>query len=260
MTSPVTGVSKNNTPAGVTGTNTANGNGVDGIASSQGGEGVHGESNSGFAAVAGYNKNTSAPGGPGVWGEGSPQGGDGVHGISHNAGGAGVAGFNTAGGNAGYFGGNIQVTGTLNVGVDIVLAATAGDFAEEFDLTGGADVEPGTVMVLDGEGAVQPSCRAYDRKVAGIVSGAGEYRPGIVLDKRDSTHPRKALALVGKVYCKVDANHSPIEIGDMLTTSPTSGHAMKATDAAQSFGAVIGKALRSISEGEGLIPVLVTLQ
>jgi hypothetical protein len=107
---------------------------------------------------------------------------------------------------------------------------------------------------------VKASCLAYDRKVAGIISGAGEYKPGIILDKRPSNHPRKALALVGKVYCKVDANYAPVEIGDMLTTSPTRGHAMKAVDAAKSFGAVIGKALRPLSAGEGLIPVLVTLQ
>jgi hypothetical protein len=68
------------------------------------------------------------------------------------------------------------------------------------------------------------------------------------------------LALVGKVYCKVDANHSSIEIGDILTTSATIGHAMKATDPFKAFGAVIGKALGTLKDGCDLIPVLVTLQ
>jgi hypothetical protein len=49
-------------------------------------------------------------------------------------------------------------------------------------------------------------------------------------------------------------------MGDLLTTSPTPGHAMKADDPLKAFGAVIGKALRPLDEGEGLIPILIALQ
>jgi len=66
--------------------------------------------------------------------------------------------------------------------------------------------------------------------------------------------------LVGKVYCKVDSRYAAIEVGDLLTTSPTPGHAMKALDREQAFGAVIGKALRPLAEGQGLIPILIALQ
>jgi len=45
-----------------------------------------------------------------------------------------------------------------------------------------------------------------------------------------------------------------------LTTSPTVGHAMKARDQSRAFGCVIGKALRSLETGQGLIPILVALQ
>jgi hypothetical protein len=69
---------------------------------------------------------------------------------------------------------------------------------------------------------------------------------------------RAPVALVGKVFCKVDADFAPIAVGDLLTTSPTAGCAMRATDRA--FGAVIGKALASHADGLGLIPILVTLQ
>jgi hypothetical protein len=200
------------------------------------------------AAVSAHNNN----GGFAFWGASSNTGGIGIYANGQSL----AAQF----GDSGATNGNVQVNGTLNVSVDIELGASAGDFAEEFDLTGCSAAEPGTVMVLDGEGAVTPSSCAYDRKAAGIVSGAGEYRAGIVLDKRTESGPRRALALVGKVYCKVDAGYAPIEIGDMLTTSPTYGHAMKATDAAQSFGAVIGKALRPLAAGAGMIPVLVALQ
>jgi hypothetical protein len=71
---------------------------------------------------------------------------------------------------------------------------------------------------------------------------------------------RVPIALIGKVYCKVDAQYAPIEVGDLLTTSPTPGHAMKAEDPLQAFGSVIGKALRSLANGQGLLPVLVALQ
>ena len=35
---------------------------------------------------------------------------------------------------------------------------------------------------------------------------------------------------------------------------------MKASDPGASFGAVIGKALRALEQGQGLIPVLIALQ
>jgi hypothetical protein len=35
---------------------------------------------------------------------------------------------------------------------------------------------------------------------------------------------------------------------------------MKATDHEMAFGAIIGKALRSLAAGQGLIPVLITLR
>ena len=49
-------------------------------------------------------------------------------------------------------------------------------------------------------------------------------------------------------------------MGDLLTTSPTAGHAMRAEDAACAFGAVIGKALGGHESGLGLVPVLVAMQ
>ncbi len=141
---------------------------------------------------------------------------------------------------------------------DIIL--NNADCAEDFDLTPAVVAEPGTVMVLDQDGAIQPSSVAYDKTVAGVISGAGECKPGIVLDRRPSETPRSPLALVGKVYCKVDATSTPVEVGDLLTTSSTPGHAMKATDPQRAFGAVIGKALRPLQDGTGLIPILVALQ
>ena len=147
--------------------------------------------------------------------------------------------------------GNIMATGDISL--------TNADCAEDFDIGDGEPVEPGTVMVLGDAGVLCPSQRAYDKRVAGVISGAGDYRPGIVLDKQESDSVRQPIALLGKVYCKVDAGHGAIEIGDLLTTSGTPGHAMKA-DAVHAFGAVIGKALRPLAAGQGLIPILIALQ
>ena len=61
-------------------------------------------------------------------------------------------------------------------------------------------------------------------------------------------------------YCKVDADIAPIEIGDLLTTSPTKGHAQKVLNRAEAVGAIIGKALGPLAKGKGKIPVLVMLQ
>lgn len=151
----------------------------------------------------------------------------------------------------------LHVNGNLIVTGDIALPQA--DLAEQF-AAAGEPAEPGTVVVLEDEGRVRACTEAYDRKVAGVVSGAGDYRPAIVLDKDGSRTDRAAVAMVGKVFCKVDAESGPVEVGDLLTTSATPGHAMKAADSARAFGAIVGKALRPLEGGRGLIPILVALQ
>jgi hypothetical protein len=152
----------------------------------------------------------------------------------------------------------LSVKGDVTVSGDVFLAGA--DCAEHFDLCGAQSLEPGTVVIIDQDGAVCESREAYDKKVAGVVSGAGEFKHAIVLDRRPSEGPRVPVALLGKVYCKVDARCSPIGVGDFLTTSPTPGHAMKALDPTQAMGSVIGKALRPLEGGEGVIPILIALQ
>lgn len=170
--------------------------------------------------------------------------------------------LNPLGGNVGIGTTNpremLEVNGNILVTGDISLANA--DCAEEFDICETEQIEAGTVMVLGEDGKLQQSQNAYNKRVVGVVSGAGDYKPGIVLNKQESGHTRKPIALLGKVFCKVDAQYGAIEVGDLLTTSPTPGHAMKADDPAKAFGAVIGKALRPVSEGYGLIPILIALQ
>jgi hypothetical protein len=152
----------------------------------------------------------------------------------------------------------LEVNGNIVTNGDIRL--TNADCAEDFDICETEQVEPGTVMVLGEEGVLYPSQQPYDKRVAGVISGAGDYKPGIVLDKQESSNTRKPIALLGKVYCKVDAQYGVIEVGDLLTTSPMPGHAMKAHDPLKALGAMLGKALRPLAEGQGLIPILIALQ
>jgi hypothetical protein len=155
--------------------------------------------------------------------------------------------------------GDINVSGNItmrNAG-DVILA----DCAEEFQCSIHSGlIDAGSVVALDEEGEIRPCSKGYDKKAVGVVSGAGPFRPAIVLDRRESVAERAPIALVGKVCCKVDAQFGPIAVGDLLTTSSTSGHAMKASDPLNAFGAVIGKALQPWPAGQGLIPILVALQ
>lgn len=219
------------------------------------GYGVRGRSPNGFAGVCGEG------GENGLFGISWNDAGSGVFGRNEGSG-KGVAGFSVNGpaifgfGNrAGVFEGNVEVTGDIQM-----TGPGHADCAEEFDgVDGDEKAEPGTVMVLRGDEKVAQSSVPYDRHVAGVVSGAGGYQPALVLDKQ-SSGGRVPVALMGKVFCKVDATAVPIEFGDLLTTSSIPGHAMKADDPLRAFGAVIGKALRSLAGGTALIPILVSLQ
>jgi hypothetical protein len=141
---------------------------------------------------------------------------------------------------------------------DIVLLNA--DCAEDFTVQNPTTSEPGTVMVLGEDGLIKPSEREYDTAVVGVISGAGGLRPGIVLDRGSVDGARFPVALMGKVYCKADAINGPINIGDMLTTSPTVGHAMRSEASEKAFGAVIGKALAKLPKGRDMVPILVGLQ
>jgi hypothetical protein len=229
-------------------------NGFGVVGKSIGGQGVQGSS-SNFNGVEGHG------GKNGVLGESSSSSDSGVVGIN-NGGGFGVAGTSSTG--VGIFGFGSKLAGRFDGDVEVSgdIRLTGGqDCAEDFDISGGAEIEPGTVMVLGNDGALQMCRQAYDKRVAGVISGAADFKPGIILGRQESQNSRRMpIALLGKVYCKADATSSPIAAGDLLTTSPTSGHAMRAADPTKAFGAVIGKALRPLDGGCGLIPILIALQ
>jgi hypothetical protein len=134
------------------------------------------------------------------------------------------------------------------------------DCAEQFDVAEAEHIEPGSVLIVDDDGKLRPCERGYDKRVVGVVSGAYGLNAGIVLGYQPTGSRRSPIALTGRVYCKVDARYGAIEPGDLLTTSPSPGHAMRAEDRTQAFGAVIGKALAGLARGTGLVPIVVSLQ
>jgi hypothetical protein len=140
------------------------------------------------------------------------------------------------------------------------IALLGADCAEEFTLKNSSYCEPGTVMILNDDETVSPSNTEFDKKVVGVISGAGRYKPAIIMDKQENNKNRVPIAVMGKVLCKVDSSYAKIERGDLLTTSPTLGHAMKAEDPIKTFGSVIGKALATAQEDLSMIPILVSLR
>jgi len=146
-----------------------------------------------------------------------------------------------------------------------VLRITGGaDLSEQFDIHAICDeLQPGMVVCIDSShsGQLVASTRAYDSTVAGIISGAGGVKPGMLMGQAgsvaDGQHP---VALTGRVYALADASSGAIEPGDLLTTSDLPGHAMKVADPARAQGAIIGKAMSSLKGGKGLVLVLVSLQ
>jgi hypothetical protein len=163
--------------------------------------------------------------------------------------------------------------GTTNPGAKLDIAGTTrtrvleitggSDVAESFDIVATRTIRPGMVVVIDSAnpGWLRMSDRAYDRAVAGIVSGANGLATGLLMAENHRTgNGAVSVALTGRVYCLVDAVNGPIRPGDLLTTSNIPGHAMKATDRHRAEGAIIGKAMTALKSGRGFVLVLVTLQ
>jgi hypothetical protein len=171
----------------------------------------------------------------------------------------------------GYFYDDVYVQGKLDVGgaVDPIIA-------ERFPADPEQDYAGGDVLCLDGASPyVQPCTEGNDTKVIGVAVPGPDIEDGEILIAimgyqaaqpqdgpvvTDSSPPRMVMVV------KVDASYGPIQRGDLLTSSPTPGYAMKANpvdiDEVQFYrpGTIIGKAMGSLSEGQGLIEVFVTLQ
>jgi len=152
----------------------------------------------------------------------------------------------------------LSVTGTASVDVLEIYGA---DVAEKFPVS--EEVKPGMVVAIDAEnpGKLCLSRGAYNRRVAGVVSGAGDIPAGTILGNLPGCEDAPAIALSGRVWVHCDATTSAIEPGDLLTTSDTPGYAMAVTEHDRATGAILGKAMTALDKGEtGMVLVLVNLQ
>lgn len=124
-------------------------------------------------------------------------------------------------------------------------------------------VEAGDVVEIDADhpGFFRKSSELYSRRVAGIISTS----PGVILgndidpktDDWDDSRP--VLAIAGRVPVKVSTENGAIAVGDLLVSSSKPGVAMRG-DASLSVGAVVGKAMEPLNEGEGEIVAQVMLR
>jgi len=148
-----------------------------------------------------------------------------------------------------------KVQGDGDVYIDGSYYDTGADFAEMLPAQDG--LEHGDVLIVGADGQLTRSTAPYQTAVVGVYS----TRPGFVggAGPDDKLAGKVPLAVLGVVPAKVSAENGPIHPGDLLVTSATPGHAMRAGDDPPQ-GTVLGKALGELEEGTGVVEILVTLQ
>ncbi|MFF3619466.1 hypothetical protein [Streptomyces sp. NPDC002467] len=227
----------------------AHGTGVVGV--SEAWLGVYGESTGGLGVDA-------------VRGQGKGQ----TCGVAgHSESGIGV--YGKGGAFAGIFEGKVKVTGPLEGNQiegksgnffgevhAVKFVPSGGDYAETF--ASEDSFEPGTVLVIGDDGLLTPCNTQYDTRATGVVSGAGGLNPGTVMESNPESAHHVTLALAGQVYVKADPQYGTIAAGDLLTTSPTHGCAMRVSDRGSAIGAILGKAMASLEGEPALLRMLVT--
>jgi hypothetical protein len=134
-------------------------------------------------------------------------------------------------------------------------AAEAADMAEM--LTATDDLEAGDVLVIGVNGSLARSTQAFQTSVVGVYSTKPGYVGGY--SEGAGSEGRVPLAVAGIVPVKVCTENGPIQPGDLLVSASMPGYAMRAGDD-PAPGTVIGKALGSLAESQGLIQMLVMLR
>ena len=155
-------------------------------------------------------------------------------------------------------GGNVFIDGDY-YGAGGVWAGSA-DFAEMVD-PGEEELIPGDVLVVGPDGHMIRSTEPYQTSVVGVFSTEPGFVGGYRTDEDGNPlEPEQIpLAILGIVPVRASAEGGPIAPGDLLVTSATPGHAMRA-DTDPSVGTVVGKALEPLEDGTGIILMLVMLQ
>lgn len=162
--------------------------------------------------------------------------------------------------------GNWAGTGNGRIITDELQIDGGSDISENFEVATEDEKEkPQAGMLLsidpDAPGQLKVTQEAYDSKIAGIISGANGIKTGLYMGQKgsvaDGDYP---VALAGRVYVLADASFGAIQPGDMLTSSSLPGYAMKVKKYKKAQGAIVGKAMTPLKEGQGYVLVLVNLQ
>ena len=168
-------------------------------------------------------------------------------------------------------------TGKLTIELDADFNGGGRIIADEIEIKGGADLaeyfdisssknklpEAGMIVSIDPEdpGKLMIAQEAYDKKVAGVISGANGVKPGMKMGQSgsiaDGAFP---VALTGRVYVLAETSKGKIKPGDLICSSDKPGYAMKVKNNRKAKGAIIGKAISGLDDGEGYILLLVSLQ
>lgn len=250
--------------------------GVIGSCESQTGRGMFAASNNVTGPGIGAYGISYGDNGRGIFGWAiSPSGTNyGVYGQTSSA-----SGFGVYSSGAAFIAGNMTVTG-----------AKTGYVADYVQNADSVALEPGDLVEIVGYGEpvlgeiplilVRRATSANAEAVLGPIAYAAEARPNTIaanLDPQDvlsapDVNPAKFLVneIPGNVepgglaavvtlgsfkFIKVDASYASVQPGNLLTSSPTPGHAMRATK--PEVGTVVGKALGSLAQGTGLVPVMI---
>lgn len=257
-----------------------NDSGVYGVSHYGATNGVFGETKSdagGAAGVFGVHNSTSGAG-SGVWGRTFARLGYGGKFENRAEGGTAIIASSRA--TSEYPGAAIIAASTIDAGgatvdykflVDVqgnvlakgqFIAGWGADLAERVDAS--EELGAGDLVEIDTDnpGSFRLTRRPFSTLVAGVVS----TRPGMLLNHqpRDqmgsaSGDERPQLALAGQVPVRASTENGTILVGDLLVASSTPGHVMRA-GVNPPAGAVVGKALQPLTEGTGLVMMLVTLQ
>ena len=157
---------------------------------------------------------------------------------------------------------DVDNNGDSRITTDEVKINGGSDFAEQFDINAKDECVPGMLVSIDpsDEGKLKICHEAYDQKIVGVISGANGVNTGLLMsDEGSIADGEYPIALLGRVYVKVDESKGEINVGDLLTSSPKAGHAMKVKRKNKAQGAIIGKAL-SAKDENGFVLVLINLQ
>jgi hypothetical protein len=252
-------------------------NNVGVFATSPNGIGVRGDS--GARGVVGTLNGGSCPGSYGVGGCGGVNDGvfalsanNGVDAISSHAFGgntaAAVLANNTGGGD--IFIGEANSTKVARIDstgkgfFDGGTQNSGADYAESIHAVNRSKLHPGDVLAIaPGHGyAVSRSTRPYSTLVVGVYS----TKPAVLAVGSHGADASLAgqvpVAMMGVVPTRVTAAGGAIRPGDLLTTSRVPGYAMRARSALvhgiaiYPQGTIVGKALESLSHGQGVIEVM----